>query len=84
MQHQQPFVTLFSDGESGLAKHKGVTGLERLGTKLKVNAPDQHTSIIDTRIALLRRTMQLAEEECELQRIGTHFNILICEALFSH
>ena len=41
-----PFKVLYSDGEGGLNNAEAIAELKRLGTELRIKAPNQHASII--------------------------------------
>ena len=54
---------LYSDGELGLNNNSTINALRRLGTELKVRAPDQHARLAEVRQAMLRHDMHLTEED---------------------
>ena len=45
-QRHGPFKVLYSDGEGGLNNAEAIAELKRLGTELRIKAPNQHASII--------------------------------------
>ena len=56
------FEQLYSDGGLGLNNTSTINALRRLGTELKVRAPEQHARLAEVRQAMLRHVMHLTEE----------------------
>ena len=82
VQRQGPFQILYTDGELGLNNKEAIAELKRLGTELRVRAPDQHARFVESRQAMLRHVMHMIEEY--LKRDDSHipFFRLYAVALF--
>ena len=82
VQHHGPFQTLYSDGELGLNNAESIAELKRLGTELKIRAPDQHARLAESRQSMLRHVMHLIEEDLKRHSHRLEFPRLYAEAIF--
>ena len=76
------FEQLYSDGEQGLNNTSTINALRRLGTELKVRAPEQHARLAEVRQAMLRHVMHLTEEDLKRHDHEISFTRLYGEALY--
>jgi len=82
VQRNGPFGILYSDGELGLNNEASIAELKRLGTTLRIRAPDQHARIAEVRQAMLRHVMHMIEEDLKRHNLTLTFQRLYAEALF--
>ena len=82
VQRHGPFQILYTDGELGFNNEKSIAELNRLGTELRVRAPDQHARIAEARQSMLRHVMHMIEAELDRHGQEIPFSRLLAEALF--
>ena len=82
VQRNGAFQILYSDGELGLNNATSIAELKRLGTELRVRAPDQHARFAESRQSMLRHVMHMIEEELKRHNHQIPFCRLYAEALF--
>ena len=82
VQRNGAFQILYSDGELGLNNATSIAELKRLGTELRVRAPDQHARFAESRQSMLRHVMHMIEEELKRHDYKIPFCRLYAEALF--
>ena len=81
--HHYPFQTLYSDGEGGLNNDAAKKAFANKGTVLKIRAPGQHATSIESRNGILRATLHIMEEELKRHNIPVVFKRLLAEAMFA-
>ena len=81
-QHWGPFKILYCDGESGIHCPAGEAEMKRLGTTLRLRAPEQHARIVERRNAVLRHNMHMIEEDLKRQNYTITFDRLLAEGFF--
>ena len=81
--HHGPFQVLYSDGEGGLNNDTAKAQLAHKGTTLRIRAPGQHATSIESRNGLLRGTLHLMEEELKRHNIPIVFERLLAEGVFA-
>ena len=82
VQRHGPFQILYSDGELGLNNAEAITELKRLGTELRIRAPNQHARTVESRQAMLRHVMHMIEEDLKRGNVTLPFKRILAEALF--
>ena len=78
-----PPQTLVCDGEGGLWRPEIAARIRRLGTDLKLRAPEQHARYIERRGAVLRATLHVLEDQLEREELVYPFPAVLAEAVFA-
>ena len=81
-QRNGPFKVLYSDGEKGLNNETAKAELKRLGTELRIRAPKQHASTVESRNSVLRTVMHLIEADLKRYSITLSFKRILGEGFF--
>ena len=81
-QRNGPFEILYSDGETSLNNEGAIEQLQKLGTTLRIRAPDQHARTAESRQSMLRHVMHMIEEDLKRHNQTVPFSRLYGEALF--
>eukprot|EP00959_Pyramimonas_sp_CCMP1952_P218079 4561182-Pyramimonas_sp.AAC.1 len=72
--HPGPFKVLFSDGEGALNHDTAEAMMANKGATLRIRAPGQHVTSVESRNGILRGTLHMIEEELNRHNIPVVFN----------
>eukprot|EP00959_Pyramimonas_sp_CCMP1952_P384842 8065708-Pyramimonas_sp.AAC.1 len=80
--YHRPFKVLYSDGEDALNNETAKAMMANKGTTLRIRAPGQHATSIESRNGSLRGTLHMIEEELNRHNIPIVFPRVLAKGIF--